>query len=458
MKKYDAIIIGSGQGGTPLAHKLADLGWSVALIEKEYLGGSCINYGCTPTKTMVASARAAHVARRAGDFGVHTGDVTVDLAQVVQRKDKMVRTWREGQQKNVAKRETLDLYRGHGRFSAPHIIQVNDETLRSEKIFINTGTRSRIIPIDGLEQVDYLTNRTIMDLTETPAHLIMLGGGYMGLEFGQMFRRFGSAVTVVEAKDRIASREDADVSEALQAALEDEDVAFELGAKVTRVDRTGDGLALTLENRAGGTKVLHGSHLFLGVGRTPNTDDLGLHKAGVETDEHGFIRHNEKLETSAPGVWVIGDAKGGPAFTHVSYDDHLVLYDNLINGKERTINGRVIPYALYTDPELGRVGLTETAARKQGYNLKVGKIPMKWVARAIERSETKGLMKVIINADNDQILGAAILGAEGGELVQVLMIAMRNRVPWTRLQNDMYIHPTMVEGFFTLFDNVESVS
>lgn len=457
MKEYDAIIIGSGQGGTPLAHKLADLGWSVAFIEKHYLGGSCINYGCTPTKTMIASAQAAHDARQAAKYGVHVGEVTVDLAEVVKRKDDLVRSWREGQQHHAKSRETLDLYRGHGRFTGPHTVSVNDETLTSNKIFINTGTRPRIIPLDGLEQVDFLTNMNIMDLTETPDHLLMLGGSYVGLEFGQMFRRFGSNVTIIEFMDRIIPREDADVSETLQAALEDEGMVFELGAKATRVDRTDDGLALTIEYRDGGIKVINGSHLFLGIGRSPNTDDLGLDAAGIETDEHGFIKHNDKLETTVPGVWVIGDVKGGPAFTHVSYDDHLVIYDNLVHDADRTIDGRIIPYALFTDPELGRVGLTESQAQEAGYTLKVGKIPMEWVARAIERSKTKGLMKVIIDADTDQILGATMLGEEGGELVQVLMVAMRNKIPWTQFEKEIYIHPTMIEGFFTLFDNVEAV-
>lgn len=457
-KVYDAIIIGSGQAGGPLAHKLADLKWKVAFIEKEHLGGSCINYGCTPTKTMVASARIAHYARRAADFGVQTGAVNVDLSEVVKRKDELVHSWRDGQVQQVEKRETLDLYRGHGRFTGPHTVEVNGEQLTSDKIFINTGTRPRILPISGLNNVPYLTNRDIMDLQELPEHLIILGGSYLGLEFGQMFQRFGSQVSVIEFMPRIIPREDEDVSESLQTALEDEGIKFYLGMQATAVAPTESGLTLTIENEAGNSQILNGSHLFLGVGRTPNTDELGLDVAGIETDKNGYIKANHKLETNVPGVWVLGDVKGGPAFTHVSYDDHLIVYENLINEAGLTTDGRVIPYALFTDPELGRVGLTETEARQAGYNLKVGKIPMEWVARAIERSETKGLMKVVIDADTDQILGATILGIEGGEVVQVLMMAMRNKIPWTTFYRDMYIHPTVVEGFFTLMDNVAPVS
>ncbi len=457
MKKYDAIIIGAGQGGAPLAHKLADLEWKVAFIEKDHLGGSCINYGCTPTKTMMASARLAHYARRAPEFGVRTGQVEVNMAQVVARKNKLVEEWRNGQNYHAESRPTLDLYRGHGRFTGPHTVKVNGQTLTSEKIFINTGTRPRIIPIPGLDEVDYLTNRNVMDLKETPEHLLILGGNYLGLEFGQMFRRFGSRVTVIELMDQIVPREDEDVAQALQESLEAECMSFRLGARATRVAKTPDGIELTVTRKDNSAETLAGSHLLAAIGRTPNTDDLGLDAAGIETYGPGFIKHNDKLETNVPGVWVIGDVKGGPAFTHVSYEDHLVIYDNLLNGQERTIADRLVPYALFTDPELGRVGLSEKDAKAAGYNLKVGTIPMSWVARAIERSETNGLMKVVINADNDRILGAAILGSEGGEVVQVLMALMMADAPWTLFEKATFIHPTLVEGFFTLMDNVKPV-
>jgi pyruvate/2-oxoglutarate dehydrogenase complex dihydrolipoamide dehydrogenase (E3) component len=452
---YDAIVIGSGQGGAPLAHKLADLGQHVAIIEREHLGGSCINYGCTPTKTMIASARVAHYARRGPEFGVHSGDLRVDMAEVVERKDSMVKQWRDGQQHHIDSRPTLDLHHGHARFTAPHEVEVNGETLASERIFINTGTRPRILPIPGLDQVDYLTNRNIMELTSVPEHLLVLGGNYLGLEFGQMFRRFGSRVTVIELADQIIPREDPEVSESLRQALEAEGMRFHLGTKTTTVAKTADGLEVTIETKDGAVAKLDGSHLLVSIGQVPNADDMGLDKAGIETDPGGFIKHNARLETTADGVWVIGDVKGGAAFTHVSYDDHLVIYDNLINGKDRSIEGRIVPYALYTDPELGRVGLTEKEARAAGYNLKVGSIPMAWVARAIERGETAGLMKIVINADNDRILGATMLGPEGGETVQTIMAPMMADAPWTLFYRAMFIHPTMAEGFFTLMESVK---
>jgi len=455
---YDAIVIGSGQGGSPLAHKLADLGQRVAIVEREHLGGSCINYGCTPTKTMIASARIAHYARRGPEFGVHPGEVRIDLREVVARKDAMVKQWRDGQQDQIDRRDTLDLYRGHGRFTGPHEVEVNGETLTSERIFINTGTRPRVPPLPGLDQIEFLTNRNIMDLTQVPEHLIVLGGNYLGLEFGQMFTRFGSRVSVVEINDQITPREDAEVAKTLQEALEEEGMRFHLGASATQVAKTASGIDVTIEPRGGGApRTLQGTHLLVSIGQVPNADDLGLDKASVEADRGGYIKTNGRLETNVPGIWAIGDVKGGPAFTHVSYDDHLVIYDNLIGGKDRSIEGRLVPYALYTDPELGRVGMSEKEAREAGYKLKVGSIPMAWVARAIERSETKGMMKIVVNAEDDRILGAAVLGPEGGELIQTLMALMLADAPWTLFEKRMFIHPTMTEGFFTLMDNVKAV-
>ena len=295
-----------------------------------------------------------------------------------------------------------------------------------------------------------------MDLKEVPAHLIALGGNYLGLEFGQMFRRLGSEVTVVELGDQIIPREDPEVSESLKEALEGEGMTFHLGAKTTKVAKTPGGLEIVIEKKDGTTQTLKGTHLLVSIGQVPNSDDLGLEKAGVATDKFGFVQHDGKLETNVPGVWVLGDVKGGAAFTHVSYDDYLVIYDNLVNGKNRTIDNRQIPYALFTDPELGRVGLTEREARAKGYRLKIGSVPMAYVARAIERSETNGLMKIVINADNDRILGATILGPDGGELVQILMALMMADAPWTLFENAMFIHPTLAEGFFALMANVEA--
>jgi pyruvate/2-oxoglutarate dehydrogenase complex dihydrolipoamide dehydrogenase (E3) component len=456
MKTYDAIVIGSGQGGVPLAANFAKLGWQVALIEEGQLGGSCINYGCTPTKTMIASARIARAVRRGPEFGVHAGPIRVDMAEIVARKNEIVGSFRSGIENQVKTNPNLTLYRGRGRFTGPHEVAVNGETLASEKIFINTGTRPRIVPIPGLDQVAYLTNRNIMDLDGVPAHLIALGGNYLGLEFGQLFRRLGSEVTVVELADQIVPREDAEVAQSLKEALEEEGMNFRLGARAAKIAKTPGGVAVLIEKKDGTNETLSGSHLLVAIGQTPNADDLGLDKAGIETDQSGFIRHNGKLETNIPGVWVLGDVKGGPAFTHVSYDDYLVITDNLVNGKNRTIDNRVVPYALYTDPELGRVGLSEREAREKGYRLKIGSAPMAFVARAIERGETKGLMKIVINADDDRILGATILGPEGGELVQILMALMMADAPWTLFKDAMFIHPTLTEGFFALMADVKA--
>jgi pyruvate/2-oxoglutarate dehydrogenase complex dihydrolipoamide dehydrogenase (E3) component len=453
--EYEAIVIGSGQGGNPLAHKLADLGWRVALIEREHLGGSCVNYGCTPTKTMLASARIAHYARRAPDFGVETGQVRVKLAEVAARKNGIVQQWREGQEDQVAKRPSLDLYYGEGSFTAPHTVRVNDSSLTARHIFINTGLRPRIPDIPGLDSVDFLTNRTIMELTTLPEHLIVLGGSYIGLEFGQMFRRFGSRVSIIEMNGQIAPREDEDVAEALQEALEAEGITFYLEAETSSVSLADADIEVSFKRTGGRSETIAGSHLLAATGRMPNTEKLGLEAAGIETDERGFIRVNERLETNVPGVWAIGDVKGGPAFTHISYDDHLIVYDNLVHGRGRTTEGRLVPYALFTDPELGRVGQTEKEARQAGRRLKVGCVPMAHVARAIERDETAGLMKVVIDAENDRLLGAAVLGSEGGELVQSLMILMMADAPWTLLEKAIFIHPTLTEGFFTLMDNVD---
>jgi pyruvate/2-oxoglutarate dehydrogenase complex dihydrolipoamide dehydrogenase (E3) component len=456
VKTCDAIVIGSGQGGVPLATNLADQGWSVALIEKREVGGSCINYGCTPTKTMISSAHIAHYAKVAPEFGIHPGKIKVNMAEVVARKNEIVESFRSGVQDQIDSSPNLTLYRGYGRFTAPHQVEVNGETLKSDRIFINTGTRPRIAPIPGLEQIEVLTNRNIMDLKELPPHLIALGGSYLGLEFGQMFCRFGCEVSVVEMSDQILPREDPEVSESLLDALETEGMRFHFASKATQVAKVSDGLELAIEKKDGNTETLRGTHLLMSIGQLPNSDDLGLDKAGIATDKNGFIRHNGKLETNVPGIWVLGDVKGGPAFTHVSYDDYLVIFDNLVNGKNRTIDNRIVPYALYTDPELGRVGLTEREARAKGYRLKMGSLPMSYIARAIERGETSGLMKVVINADNDRILGATILGPEGGELVQTLMALMLADAPYTLFENAMFIHPTLAEGFFSLMANVEA--
>lgn len=454
--KYDAIVIGSGQGGNPLSHNLADRGFSVALIEKAHLGGTCINTGCTPTKTMVHSAQVAHYARNADRWGVRAANVGVDLAAVVTRKNKIVQSFREGQQRRVDARKTLRLYRGEARFVAPHQIQVNNEVLEGERIFINTGTRASLPPLEGLDSVDYLTNASIMELNELPEHLLVLGGGYIGLEFGQMFRRFGSRVTVIHRGGQILPREDGDVTAELQKALEAEGIKFLLNANSTRVEKKDEQIHLAVES-GNSLSNLIGSHLLVAVGRKPNSDQLGLDKSGVETDKDGFIRVNGRLETNVPGIWALGDVKGGPAFTHISYNDFQIIYGNLVEDKNLSIDNRLVPYSVFTDPQLGGVGMTEKEARKKGYRLKIGKIPMSYVARAIERDETAGLMKLVVDASNDHILGASILSPEGGELVQIIGTVIRAGLPYTFLKGAVYIHPTLAEGFFSLMEDVKPV-
>lgn len=452
--RYDAIVIGSGQAGNPLSHRLADKGWRVALIEKAHLGGTCINTGCTPTKTMVASAQVAYYARQAARWGVHTGDVRVDIQQVIARKDKIVEQFRSGQQRQVDRRPNLHLYRGQARLLEARRVQVGTDVLEGERIFINTGTRPLIPPVEGLDQVPYLTNATVMEVRELPAHLLVLGGGYIGLEFGQMFHRFGSRVTLVHRGPQILAREDADIANELEKILEAEGLRFLLNADATRVEQKNRQIVLTLKTQ-NGVETVSGSHLLVATGRMPNTDELGLEKAGVETLKGGTIKVNSRLETNVPGIWALGDVKGGPAFTHISYNDFQIVYANLIEGKNLTIENRYVPYSVFTDPQLGRVGLSETEARQTRRKLKIGKIPMSHVARAIERDETSGLMKIVVDAETDRILGAAILGVEGGELIQLLGALMLAGAPYTLLKGAVYIHPTLAEGFFGLMESVK---
>jgi pyruvate/2-oxoglutarate dehydrogenase complex dihydrolipoamide dehydrogenase (E3) component len=455
--KYDAIIIGSGQAGNPLAHRLADLGWSVALIEKKNLGGTCINVGCTPTKTMVHRAQVAHYARNAARWGVNASNVSVDLAKIVAQKDEVVLSFRSGQQKQVDKRPTLRLHRGHARFVGAHQLKVGDDLLESERIFIDTGARPSIPAIPGLESVPYLTNESNMQLTNVPEHLLILGGGYIGLEFGQMFRRFGSRVTVLHAGAQIVAREDSEIMAELQKALEAEGIQFLLSARATCAENKNGAVNLSFESAAGSSRVT-GSHLLIATGRSPNTDDLGLDKAGVESGKNGYIKVNGRLETSISGIWALGDCKGGPAFTHISYNDFQIIYGNLVDGKNLTIENRPVPYCLFTDPQLGGVGMTEKEARAKGYKLKIGRRSMAHVARAIERGETAGLMKIVVDASNDRILGASILASEGGELVQILAAVMLADQPYTLLKGAIYIHPTLAEGFFALMEDVKPAS
>jgi pyruvate/2-oxoglutarate dehydrogenase complex dihydrolipoamide dehydrogenase (E3) component len=445
---YDAIVIGSGQGGNPLAVALANHGSKVALIESGLLGGTCVNTGCTPTKTMVASAQVAHYARNGARWGVRTGEVSVDLPAILKRKDEVVEKSRSGWPKKFDKK--VDVYRERARFIGTRRIQAGEHTLEAERIFINTGAAPTIPPIEGLDKVPYLTNVSLIELKEVPEHLMVLGGGYVGLEFGQMFRRFGSKVTIVQSARQILPKEDEDVSTELQKCLESEGVQFVLNQRATKAEQAGREIRLTVHGQ-----VVTGSHLLVAVGRSPQTKNLDLEKAGVETDERGHVVVNERLETSAAGIWALGDVKGGPAFTHISYNDYQIVYGNIYEGKNLSTRTRLVPYGVFTDPTLGRVGLTEREARADGRKLKIGTVPMTWVARAIERAETAGFMKLVVDAANDRIVGAAILASEGGELVQILSTLMLAERPYTLLKGAIYIHPTLAEGFFALMDSVK---
>jgi len=458
IQTYDAIIIGTGQGGYPLAKDLPAAGWKTAIIEKGPIGGTCVNVGCTPTKTMVASARVAHLANRAADYGVNTGSIKIDLGKIRERKRDIVNDFSGGSERRLNGIEDLDVIRGEARFVGPQTVEValNDGgtvQLSSEKIFINTGTRSFTPPIEGIESVPYLDNASIMELGDVPEHLIVLGGGYIGLEFGQMFRRFGSKVTVVQRGSQL-TREDPDVADEIKNILEGEGMSILLNSEAVKVQQNGDKIELTLKT-SDGEKSISGTHLLVAVGRTPNTDMLNLKSAGVEVNQRGHIPVNDKLETNVPGIYVIGDAKGGPAFTHISYDDYRVIKKNLLDGGDVSIKDRLVPYVMFIDPQLGRVGLSESEAKAQGKNILVAKIPMTYVARALEMGETRGFMKAIIDADTHQILGCAVLGIEGGEIMSVLQMAMMGKIPYTTIRDSAFAHPTLSESLNNLFMSLD---
>ena len=455
MKSYDAIVIGTGQAGKPLAAHLGRAGWKVAIVEKGRVGGSCVVEGCTPTKTMVASGRVAHLARRAGDYGVRTGEVSVDLAVVRERKRMVVDSWSEGSRIGLEKNENVDLIMGHARFLAAHEVEVELNVggvarITAPRIFINTGTRNRVPPIAGLDSVDWLDNSSLMELAEVPDHLVILGGGFIGVEFGQLFRRLGSQVTIVEGGKEILSREDPDVIEGVRAVLTEDGIDIRTGAMARSVARREQGVCLTVAVGEESEEIC-GSHLMVSVGRRPNSDDLGLEAAGIELDERGFIRVDDQLRTNVDGVWALGDVNGGPPFTHVAYDDFRVVRTNLLGGGGANRTGRPTPYTLFTDPQLGRIGMSESQARESGRNIRVAKLPMARVARAIEMDETRGFMKAVVDADSQQILGASILGIEGGEIASVVQVAMMGNLPWTDLRDGVFSHPTLSESLNNLF-------
>ena len=457
---YDAVVIGAGQAGVPLSQALAGSGRSTALIEREHVGGTCINVGCTPTKTMVASAKTAYIDRRSAEYGVHNGPVFVDMREVRGRKRAMVDSFRASNLRRIEAAEGLDLISGEASFTGPRTLAVrtNDgEVLElvAENVFINAGARPANPPIEGLDEVPALNSTSVMELGELPEHLLVLGGSYVGLEFAQMFRRFGSKVTVVQRSGQLMGREDADIAEAVTEILREDGIEVLLGTQTRRAEQDGAGKIVLTVDTSEGERTISGSHLLVAAGRPPNTETLNLGAAGIETDKRGFIEANQRLETSAPGVYALGDVKGGPAFTHISYDDFRIIRTNLLEGGNATITNRQVPYTMFIDPQLGRVGLTEQEARDQGLDVLVAKIPMSYVSRAVELGETRGLMKAVVDAESGQILGCAVLGIEGGEIMAMIQISMLGEMPYTALRDAVFAHPTLAESLNTLFSNVE---
>ena len=449
-RTYDAIVIGTGQAGPFLAKRLATAGMSVAIVERHLFGGTCVNTGCIPTKAMVASAYASHLARRAADFGVTlTGDVGVDMKRVKARKDAISERSRTGVEKLLRGLEHCVVYTGHARFQSSRDVVVGEEVLSANRIFVNVGGRASVPAMPGLDRVPFLTNSSMMDLDAAPPHLVIVGGSYVGLEFGQMFRRFGSDVTIIEMGPRLVSREDEEVSLAIQDILSQEGIGLRLNAKCISVEADHRGITARVSCEDGSPAV-EGSHLLLAVGRRPNTDDLGLDAAGVVRDDRGYIVVDDQLQTNVPGIWALGDCNGKGAFTHTSYNDFEIVAANLLDGASRRVSDRIPAYALYIDPPLGRAGLTESDARRLGHTVLVGKRPMSRVGRAIEKGETNGLMKIVVDQTSQEILGAAILGTGGDEVIHCILDAMYAKAPYPVLQRAMHIHPTVAEFVPTL--------
>ncbi|MES3045975.1 MULTISPECIES: FAD-containing oxidoreductase [Sphingomonas] len=457
MRNFDAIIVGAGQAGPPLAGRLTAAGMSVALIERKLVGGTCVNTGCMPTKTLVASAYAAHLARRAADFGIATGDVTVDMPAVAARARKVVMDARSGNERWLEGMAGLTFLRGHARFTGPRTIAVDGEEMTAPRIFLNVGGRAIVPDMPGVGDVPHLDNTDMVALEQIPEHLVVVGGSYVGLEFAQMYRRFGAAVTVVERGERLIAHEDAEVSDAVRGILEDEGITVRTGANCIAFARHADGVAVSVDCQAGDPKVI-GSHVLLAVGRRPNTDDLGLDLAGIATDAKGYVTVDDILQTNVPGVWALGDCNGRGAFTHTAYNDFEIVAANLLDHDDRTLSERLVGYALYTDPPLGRVGMTQAQAEKTGRPILVSKRPMTRVGRAIEKGETKGFMKIVADAETQRILGAAILGTGGDEAIHGILDMMNADQPVSALRWAVPIHPTVSELIPTLLLGLEPVA
>jgi pyruvate/2-oxoglutarate dehydrogenase complex dihydrolipoamide dehydrogenase (E3) component len=454
-RHFDAIIIGTGQAGPSLAARFATSGMAVAIIERSKFGGTCVNTGCTPTKTLVASAEAAHRARRGAEYGfVVNGDVRVDMKRVKARKDEVVGRSSGGVEKWLRGLKNCTVIQGHARLQSSRTVVVNDEVLQSDKVFINVGGRASVPGMPGINEVPFLTNSSMMDVDFLPEHLVIVGGGYVGVEFAQMYRRFGSEVTIVEMGPRLLGREDEDVSQAVQEILESEGIRIRPNAKCISLAKRDGRIAVGMECEERPPEVV-GTHVLLAVGRTPNTSDLGVDRAGVATDQRRYIIVDDQLQTNVPGIWALGDCNGRGAFTHTAYNDYEIVADNLLNAGHRRLSDRIQTYAVFTDPPLGRCGMTNTEIRKSGRAALAAKHPMTQVSRAVEKGETKGFMKISVDAETKQILGAAILGTGGDEVVQVVLDVMYAKAPYTVIQHAMHIHPTVAEYFPTVLSKLE---
>ena len=454
-EQYDALIVGAGQGGDPLARAYAAAGKRVAIIERDKVGGTCVNYGCTPTKTMASNAHVADTARRAGEYGVHVGAISVDMTSVRARKRGIVKEFHDGTEKRLKSTEGIDLIYGSARFTGPKTLVVDlngggSRALSSDVIVLNLGCRPSVLKIAGIEAVPYLDSTSIQELDAVPGHLLIIGGGYISVEFGQMFRRFGSDVTILQRGKQLLTNEDADVAEEVAKILQEDGITILLNTETKRVAKDGDAVSLTV--LVDGTeRTLTGTHLLAGAGRTPNSDGIDLSAAGIETDDHGFIKCNDTLETNVPGVFVVGDIKGGPQFTHISYDDFRILKANLLDGGKRTVSDRPVPYTVFMDPQVAHVGLQEHEAKARGLDYKVVKLNVSDTARGEETGETRGFLKATVDMGTKQILGATIICLDGGEIMAILEVAMMGKLPYTALRDGVFAHPTMAESLNNLF-------